>query len=131
MAPFRILIVDDDARVLQVLSQIVMRQLNNVLVDTALGAQTALQLLESTTYDTVFTDFMMPEMNGVALARRMRELAQSTPIILMSGMLDLFERAPSPDVFACLPKPIDHRLLVDTLSGPSPILAPFGNPQDG
>jgi DNA-binding NtrC family response regulator len=93
-----------------------MGQLNNVLVDTALGAQTALQLLESTTYDTVFTDFMMPEMNGVALARRMRELAPSTPIILMSGMLDLFERAPSPDVFACLPKPIDHRLLVDTLS---------------
>ena len=61
MAPSRSLIVDDDARVLQVLSQIVMRQLNNVLVDTALGAQTALQLLESTTYDTVFTDFMMPE----------------------------------------------------------------------
>ncbi|HJU05061.1 MAG TPA: response regulator [Nitrospiraceae bacterium] len=116
MIPFRLLIIDDDARVLQVLSRIVTHQLHNVLVDTAPGAQTALRLLKATNYDTVLTDFMMPEMTGASLIRRIRELGLSTPIILMSGILNLSERDPSSDVFAYLSKPIDHRVLINTLS---------------
>jgi signal transduction histidine kinase/CheY-like chemotaxis protein len=46
----------------------------------------ALQVLEKDTdFDVVITDYMMPEMNGVALARRIAEIGLAVPVVLLSS----------------------------------------------
>lgn len=47
-------------------------------------------------FDLVVTDFKMPELNGVELIQRMREVQPAIPVILISGFVDalgLTERA--------------------------------------
>ena len=116
MSPARILIVDNDVRVLQVLSQTVSREMSNVVVDSAVLAKNALHSLKTHGYDAVLIDRMIPEMGGVALARQMRTIAPFIPIILMSDAVHLSEGVTSSDIFEYLAKPVDHRLLVAALA---------------
>jgi len=39
-------------------------------------------------FDLVITDFRMPHMNGDELIRELRDLRRSTPVILISGVVD-------------------------------------------
>jgi len=67
----RILVVDDDPAALQLLA----RQLRDAgyEVTTAANGREALELDRATAPQMVITDWMMPEMDGLELCRRMRE----------------------------------------------------------
>jgi PAS domain S-box-containing protein len=56
-------------------------------VTTVLNPNAALELVRTRTeqFDCILTDFTMPGMSGLALAREVRSLLPATPIILMSG----------------------------------------------
>ncbi|MCR4763099.1 MAG: response regulator [Lachnospiraceae bacterium] len=66
----RILIVDDTEVNLLVIRGLLKQTL--VGVDTALSGVEALEKLRESTYDILFFDHMMPEMNGIELLRRLR-----------------------------------------------------------
>ena len=52
----------------------------------AKNADQALEMLAAQPFDVLFTDIVMPgSMNGVGLARRVKELYPEIPIILTSG----------------------------------------------
>ena len=53
----------------------------------ASGAE-ALELLDRHKVDLVITDFRMPNMDGVELITRMRQLRSDLPIILLSGFVE-------------------------------------------
>ena len=67
---FRVLIVDDSPVNLKVLGAI----LKNLGVEfrTALSGAEALKILETDSFDAMFTDLRMPEMDGAELAKRIR-----------------------------------------------------------
>ena len=81
--PRRILLVDDDANLLVVLAE----QLRDdgYDVSTARDGQEALRRLESGWPDLILLDLMMPRVDGLALARQIKDAAD-LPIIVLSAI---------------------------------------------
>jgi CheY-like chemotaxis protein len=78
-----ILIVDDEPDMCWVLEHVLASQ--GLVTRRALGAQETLNLLEQQHYACVFLDAKLPDMDGLELARGIREMAPGTPIIMVSG----------------------------------------------
>ncbi|GIO34832.1 MULTISPECIES: ATP-binding protein [Paenibacillus] len=81
----RILIVEDDPVNLRVLAGIFADE--NYEIQTALSAKEALHLLESSSWDLLISDVMMPHMSGYELTRIVRERFSSfeLPILLLTA----------------------------------------------
>jgi DNA-binding NtrC family response regulator len=68
-----------------------------------------LQRVQGEAVDLVLSDILMAGMNGIALAREMREQAPRVPVLLMSGYSDALQSAEAE--FAVLRKPFDLDVL--------------------
>ena len=82
-----VLVVDDEATVRMMLSYLLSQE--SVKVYLASDAPTALALLQSEPIDLVLTDYHMPGMTGLELARAIRATHATLPIALMSGLASL------------------------------------------
>ena len=82
-AKFQVLVIDDDA--------VVGRSFDRVLsekgyeVSTALNGEEALDSIESTEFDVVFTDIKMPGMDGLEVAERIKARCPWTPVVVITG----------------------------------------------
>jgi DNA-binding response OmpR family regulator len=87
MAGERILVVDDEAEIVELLRDVLSAE--GFVVDAAPDAATALQLVRENIYDVALLDFNLPDMDGVMLHHQIRqmdaELAACT--VFMSGLL--------------------------------------------
>lgn len=79
----RILIVDDDASVIQTFARMLRMEGYEVL--TAPDAEAAMRELESSRPDAVLLDLQMPLGNGVEFLRRLRAVADQTPVAIITG----------------------------------------------
>ncbi len=79
----RILIVDDDAAVLQASSILLSRA--GFVVDGASSGELALQNLQERSYSAILSDINMEGMSGLELLRMIRERDLDTPVILITG----------------------------------------------
>ncbi|WP_062544866.1 hybrid sensor histidine kinase/response regulator [Rufibacter tibetensis] len=87
-APVRLLIVDDD----EVDRMIIKRSLRTAQVEASiknasLGSE-ALEALDQETFDFIFIDFMLPDMNGLELLQKIREKGISTPVQIVTSQGD-------------------------------------------
>jgi CheY-like chemotaxis protein len=82
----RILVVDDDPPVAEVIAEAIRSQGDEALV--CLDAAEALQMLETTRVDGVFLDLVMPGMGGLEALARIRSRHPETPVIILSGHAD-------------------------------------------
>ena len=80
---FRILVVDDNEEV-GAFAQALLVELGHQVVRAASGAE-ALERFDEDEIDLVFTDIVMPGMDGLELADRLRARAPGLPIILATG----------------------------------------------
>ena len=79
----RILLVDDDPRLLTVLSDTL--QACGHSVTTAVKGEDALEMFDSAKHDVVITDLGMPRMNGWEVAERVKARSPETPVFLLTG----------------------------------------------
>ena len=79
----RILLVDDDPRLLSVLSD--MLESGGHVVTTASRGDEALALFEPASHDVVITDLGMPRMNGWEVAERVKVRSPATGVFLLTG----------------------------------------------
>jgi len=79
----RILIVDDDYDVRNILSRFLLIQ--GFAVETAENGLEALEIFTENQFDAVLTDFHMPRMDGLTLARQIRIEDPQTLIIMMTS----------------------------------------------
>jgi two-component system response regulator HydG len=124
--PRRILIVDDDPAVVEMLAAILRRAQGPYTVDTAATAAEALALLCWRRPDVVLLDIAMPGMNGLELLRQIRQVDPSIPVVMVTADPSdrAFTEALQRGALAFLHKPFDVRyvehLVAAALKRPAP-----------
>jgi len=113
----RILIVDDDAALLEALPQALRLRMNGITIDTSETAVDALERLREVDYDAIVTDIKMPGMDGLALLREIQHLRPATPTLLITGHgeHDLAVQALRGGAYDFVAKPIDRDYFVASL----------------
>lgn len=79
----RVLVVDDDPDIHLLLESILAPQ--GCRVEASGDGQKALARLESTDYDVVLTDILMPGLDGLELLQKIHERSPSTPVVVMTA----------------------------------------------
>ena len=106
------LVVDDSLINLRV-AQKLLEHLN-LEVDTALSGKECLEKVKSNSYDIIFMDIMMPEMDGVQTFQNLKSIeGLSTPIVSLTAdaKTGAKERYLGLGVSGYISKPIDLKLL--------------------
>jgi len=85
MVEKRLLIVDDDISLLNMLQTSLSQLDRTYQVSIASDAVQAMNLVQDQPFDLVLSDYMMPGMTGIDLARAVRQVAPHTAIILMTA----------------------------------------------
>jgi DNA-binding NarL/FixJ family response regulator len=89
LMPLRIVVADDDADYRMIVRYLLASDSDGmVLAGEAADGEDALSLVLRERPDVLITDVVMPGLNGVELARRVREALPETKIILMSSYTD-------------------------------------------
>lgn len=107
----RILIADDEARVLLILYESLKKLGHEYEISTAHNGQEALQLALDRPFDLVITDLRMPGMGGVELARTIKASKPDTDFIWITayGCHNVTEECARLGILACLDKPLEIR----------------------
>src|SRR5437016_5892963 len=113
----RVLVVDDDAALLQALPETLRLRMREVTVDTADSAAAALERIAARDYDAVVTDIKMPGMDGLTLMAEIRGRRPDTPILMITGHGEdaLAIQALRGGAYDFIPKPIDRDDIVASL----------------
>ncbi len=94
----RVLVVDDEPAVRRALERAL--TLENYTVDLASDGQEALDALADSPADAVVLDVMMPGVDGLEVARRMRRAGDRTPILMLTARDAIDDRVTGLDVGA-------------------------------
>lgn len=112
----KILVVEDEQRLAALLKKGL--QENAFVVDLCHDGEEGLYLVETSPYDAVVLDVMMPKMDGFAMLRRMREQGIETPVIMLTARGEVEHRIKGLNIGAddYLPKPFDFAELLARLT---------------
>jgi diguanylate cyclase (GGDEF)-like protein/PAS domain S-box-containing protein len=83
----RILVVDDENSILDILTQL-LRPLGYDCEATTSPIQ-ALELIDAESFALLLTDVKMPEMNGIEVVRRAKEIDPNLSIIIVTALMDI------------------------------------------
>lgn len=84
LSSLNVLLVDDEELVRAGTAEM-LRDLGHVVHEAASGSQALSKLVGGLPIDLLITDYMMPSMNGAALARRATGLKQTLPVLVITG----------------------------------------------
>ena len=79
-----LLYVDDEPLLLE-LGKLFLEKSGQFRVDTVTSAPEALEILKSTSYDAIVSDYQMPDMDGIALLKEIRAEFPDLPFIIFTG----------------------------------------------
>jgi putative two-component system response regulator len=110
----RVLVVDDDRTVADVLGRLLTRE--GYAVDVAADGPAALAAIAQKPPDLVVLDVMLPGLNGIEICRRLKQdpISRLTPIVMVTGVGDRSKRIAGLDAGAddFLDKPVDPQELL-------------------
>ncbi|WP_227814872.1 osmolarity response regulator transcription factor OmpR [Nitrogeniibacter aestuarii] len=108
----RVLVVDDDARLRDLLSRYLSEQ--GYTVKAVVDSTAMDRALHREHYDLIVLDLMLPGEDGLAICRRLRAAEDATPIIMLTAKGDDVDRIVGLEMGAddYLPKPFNPRELV-------------------
>ena len=89
-AEARLLVVDDEPNIRELLSTSL--RFAGFEVHTATNGQEALTQAEKTRPDLLVLDVMMPDLDGFAVTRRLRERGRDTPVLFLTAKDDVADR---------------------------------------
>ena len=113
----KILIIEDEKAIRNVLSNIVIEEDKNHEVDTAENGLDGFEMLTQNTYDLVLCDIKMPNMDGIELLEKAIAIQPELPIVMISGHGDLDTAVESikKGAFDYISKPPDLNRLLHTI----------------
>lgn len=109
----QVLLIDDERAIRRALREIL--EFEGCVVDEAENGAQALEKLKSHTYELIFSDIKMPQMDGLELLDQILALGIETPVIMISGhgTVETAVGAIKKGAFDFIEKPLDlNRILV-------------------
>jgi DNA-binding NtrC family response regulator len=105
------LIVDDEPDMCWALEHLLKKK--GISSRRALSGQEALKLMESNRFALAFLDAKLPDMEGIELAKRIREIDPAVGIVIISGYYyeedEIIQKAISDgSILGFIDKPFDH-----------------------
>jgi two-component system response regulator MprA len=94
----RILVVDDDLAVCRSIDRAL--RLEGYEVDTVSSGGEALEAVASTSPDALVLDLQLPDIDGLAVCRRIREAGDDTPILMLTARHGIDDRVQGLDAGA-------------------------------
>ena len=79
----KILIAEDDRELRQLFSHVLNR--NGYTVTGVANGQEALDAMDTDFYDMIISDIMMPVMDGYELVRQLRDVGNTTPVLMITA----------------------------------------------
>jgi DNA-binding NtrC family response regulator len=111
----KILIIDDERSIRNTLKDILTFESHNV--DLAEDGKMGLQLAAENTYDIIFCDIKMPQMDGIEVLENLHESAPEVPVVMISGHgnIETAVEAIKKGAFDFISKPLDLNRIMITL----------------
>lgn len=125
--PRRILVVEDEEDIRELLAELLSSSLDNVVVEARPDGPSALRAIAANPPDLIITDFKMPGMNGLDFLAHVRLQLPNVPAILVTAFpdLELAVRAINEArVQSFLQKPVDPTQVLRVVGG---ILSAFSH----
>jgi CheY-like chemotaxis protein len=111
----RVLVVDDDPRLVAVLSD--MLRTEGHAVATATNGEEALEVFDPAAHDVVITDLGMPRMTGWEVAERVKTRSPGTAVVLLTGWGEAVSAHESSQfVDRVIAKPVSAESLLEQLA---------------
>ena len=107
--PLRVLLVEDEPLIGDIEAEY-LRNDGHIVVTACNGCE-GLDKFRSDKFDLVVTDRAMPEMNGDQMAESIKQLAPSTPVIMVTGYRDKLKDGKRGGADLLLGKPITQAVL--------------------
>lgn len=111
----RILVVDDDTEVSEVLEMMVKKLGHGVTVVNS--GKKAVSTFKNGQYDMLITDLGMPDISGREVARAVKEERPSTPVLLITGWGVQLELDEMPEIDDLIAKPFTKKVLSAKIAG--------------
>ena len=111
-----ILVIDDEPAILKVMEANLKQA--GYHVHTAESGLAGLEKLKSEAFDTVISDYSMPQLTGLELLEEMKKLAIDVPVLVVTayGTIDKAIEAMKDGAADYLVKPFEPEVLVATIS---------------
>ena len=108
----RILVVEDEKKTASFIRKAL--QAEGFVVDVCHAGDEVLAVCQTTLFDALVLDIMLPVLDGLSVLRRLRELGRQTPVLLLSARGEVNERVAGLNAGAddYLPKPFELAELV-------------------
>ena len=115
LSTLNVLYVEDDADIRSILQRALERRVKNLYV--GIDGLDGFELFEKHRPDIILTDIKMPKMNGINMAKRIKEIDKEVPIIVLSAHSETnyFLEAIENGISGYLLKPLDKQKLYDIL----------------
>lgn len=110
-----VLVVDDNKGVLEFLLLLLSK--HGLVAVGATGGVECLSIVKSRPVDLIVLDVMMPGMDGLEVARELRNICPAVPVILLTARDDMNTRAAAMDlgVSEFVAKPVNNRDLLNRI----------------
>jgi len=94
-------------------------------VSSAFNGKEAIEMFERLKPDIIFVDIVMPEMDGIELSRKIREMNPNQIIIVISASNDIQKISESIEigVNSFIQKPIDTKKIIELLSNVTALIS--------
>lgn len=79
----KILVTDDDEAIRDLVSELLKQQ--GCSIETAFNGEMALEKLKTGTYDLLISDVIMPKVDGIELAMKVKGLYPDLPVLVLSA----------------------------------------------
>jgi DNA-binding response OmpR family regulator len=125
----RILVVEDEERLARLISRVLVEE--GYTVETEANGRQALMRALADEYDLLIVDWMLPELSGVQLVKRLRAAEVGTPAIMLTARDQIEDRVEGLDAGAddYLPKPFAFPELLARVRALA--RRPWGEEKDG
>jgi len=86
----RILIIEDEQDIALPLQRSLEEE--GFAVDYAEDGESGMQLIRQNTYDCILLDLNLPKLDGITLAKKLRETSNTTPIIMVTARSQMYNK---------------------------------------